>query len=140
MSRSASNKVEPKDTAQEPQKTSNAIDRALDTLIAEHGGSPLTKTIGRFALSALVEAIKNDLKAGNSVRINHFGMFTLKPVKARTFFNPFSKVSENHEATVRLSFKPTPTLRAEVRGAHHDRAHKAPEANHEKKPKTKKAK
>ena len=140
MSRSAPKAAEPKDAAPTAQQPASALDRAVDTLIAEHGGSPLTKSVGRIALSTLIDAIATELKAGNTVRLHHFGTFAIKPVKARTFFNPASKVAEDHEETVRLSFKPTPTLRSDIREAHKVRVSGASKTSHEKKTKAKKVK
>lgn len=137
MSRNAPKAAEPKDAAPKAQKPASALDRAVDTLIAEHGGSPLTKAIGRIALSTLIESIASELKAGNTVRLNHFGTFAIKPVKARSLFNPFTKVTEDHEETVRLSFKPTPTLRSDIREAHKARAASAAKASHKKETKAK---
>lgn len=126
-------------TKEEAKPAKKAVfERALDTLIDQHGGSPLTKSVGRFALDALIGAIVEELKTGDSARVAGLGTFSVKSVSARTFFNPTTKTQEQCEATVRVAFRPTPSLRADVKAAH--RAKPAPhsaKASPEKKKKVK---
>jgi len=74
----------------------------------------LPKTVAGRALDAVVEAITNALKDGDSVALVGFGTFSVKERAARTGRNPQTKEPIQIAAAKVPGFKPGKTLKDAV--------------------------
>jgi len=74
----------------------------------------LPKTVAGRALDAVVEAITNALKDGDSVSLVGFGTFSVKERAARTGRNPQTKEPIQIAAAKVPGFKPGKTLKDAV--------------------------
>lgn len=64
----------------------------------------------RAALDKLVEIIESEVKAGSSVRLNHFGTFEVQDYAQRTARNPRTGEQVIVPARRKMVFKPTRRL------------------------------
>ncbi len=62
----------------------------------------------------IIDVFKKNLLSYGGFKLVGFGIFSLKRMKPKEGFNPFTKESETFESNVKLSFSPTKKLKDEI--------------------------
>lgn len=85
-----------------------------ELIVAVAEKTEISKKAAEGAVNAILNAITEDLAAGNRVQLSGFGTFETKTRAARTGRNPKTNEPMEIAASTSVSFKPSKTLKDAV--------------------------
>ena len=85
-----------------------------ELIVAVAEKTEISKKAAEGAVNAILNAIAEDLAAGNRVQLSGFGTFETKTRAARTGRNPKTNEPMEIAASTSVSFKPSKTLKDAV--------------------------